>query len=421
MRDEIRVTVTRYGRTNLTFRWVDPETGKRKTRSAGTSNMKEARKAAGILEKELRDGKYTPPSRISWDEFTARYLEDAASRLRPKSQHMVRVTFSVIERYASPHRLADLTDARLEGVAAKLREAGRSPATIQSYWGMLRAALRWAAKKKMLAVVPSLNVTCPPKMKGRPVEPEEFQRMLNAVPAVVGDAAAPSWQFLLRALWWGGLRLGEALHLYWDREDMICVRMEGRRPMLRIPGTLQKSKRNELYPMAPELAKLLASVPASERAGSVFKLQWEAERLGTRNAGESETVPFPGDLNWACRVIGRFGRAAQVLTETVTKKDSKTGEPKLVQKYATAHDLRRSFGFRWSALVMPAVLMKMMRHAQIATTMEFYARGQAEAVSDVAWAAYERQTDPFGADGNILGNTEAISDEDANSRIPAID
>jgi integrase len=40
-------------------------------------------------------------------------------------------------------------------------------------------------------------------------------------------------------------------------------------------------------------------------------------------------------------------------------------------KFASTHDLRRSFGTRWSSKVMPAVLMQLMRHDSIETTMKF--------------------------------------------------
>ena len=41
-------------------------------------------------------------------------------------------------------------------------------------------------------------------------------------------------------------------------------------------------------------------------------------------------------------------------------------------KYASAHDLPRAFGTRWSKRVMPAVLRRLMRHASIGTTMGYY-------------------------------------------------
>lgn len=79
-------------------------------------------------------------------------------------------------------------------------------------------------------------------------------------------------------------------------------------------------------------------------------------------------------------VIADIGKTAGIIVDT----DPKTGE---ATKYATAHDLRRAFGQRWAKLVMPAVLQKLMRHASIQTTMQYYVDLEAEDVADVLWAA----------------------------------
>jgi integrase len=42
-------------------------------------------------------------------------------------------------------------------------------------------------------------------------------------------------------------------------------------------------------------------------------------------------------------------------------------------KVASAHDLRRAFGGRWAARVMPAVLKELMRHKSIETTIRYHA------------------------------------------------
>jgi integrase len=59
-------------------------------------------------------------------------------------------------------------------------------------------------------------------------------------------------------------------------------------------------------------------------------------------------------------------------------------------KTASAHDLRRSFGQRWPARVMPQILMQLMRHEDISTTMRFYVGREAEATADVLYAAIEK-------------------------------
>jgi integrase len=70
----------------------------------------------------------------------------------------------------------------------------------------------------------------------------------------------------------------------------------------------------------------------------------------------------------------------------------KVAESERSIKYASAHDLRRAFGFRWSRLVMPAVLKELMRHETFQTTMEDYVGQNAEATADVVWSAIAKHS-----------------------------
>ena len=56
------------------------------------------------------------------------------------------------------------------------------------------------------------------------------------------------------------------------------------------------------------------------------------------------------------------------------KVDEKKGKP----VFASAHDLRRSFGFRWSRKVSPMDLKDLMRHASVTTTEKYYVGINAE-------------------------------------------
>ena len=89
--------------------------------------------------------------------------------------------------------------------------------------------------------------------------------------------------------------------------------------------------------------------------------------------------------------VSAIGRAAGVVT------DQNERDGKVVNEFASAHDLRRSFGFRWSRLVMPAVLKELMGHASIDTTMQHYVGVNAGATADALWSAYENGLGgPFG-------------------------
>jgi integrase len=109
------------------------------------------------------------------------------------------------------------------------------------------------------------------------------------------------------------------------------------------------------------------ATPEAERTGPVFPLH----RRRKRYAGEIR-------LLHASKTIGSIGHKAGV------KVNADTG------KTASAHDLRRAFGQRWAARVMPQILMQLMRHEDISTTMKFYVGREAEATADVLYAAVEK-------------------------------
>ena len=85
-------------------------------------------------------------------------------------------------------------------------------------------------------------------------------------------------------------------------------------------------------------------------------------------------------LDSTSNVIAEMGKAANVKVS-----ESRKGKV----KFASAHDLRRAFGFRWAMRVMPAVLQQLMRHESIETTMQFYVGKNAEVAADALWAAIE--------------------------------
>ena len=51
-------------------------------------------------------------------------------------------------------------------------------------------------------------------------------------------------------------------------------------------------------------------------------------------------------------------------------------------EFASAHDLRRSFGTRWARLVPTAVLMQLMRHESIQTTSTYYLDLDADKITE---------------------------------------
>jgi hypothetical protein len=56
-------------RPYLMLQWHDPDTGKRKSKSAQTCNPLSAEQARADLEYEHNNGLYKEGSRISWEKF----------------------------------------------------------------------------------------------------------------------------------------------------------------------------------------------------------------------------------------------------------------------------------------------------------------------------------------------------------------
>ena len=404
--DGIKVTVNSYGPgRNLVLRWTDPLTGERKAKSAGTKNWKEAERKAGEEEQKLATGKAATSGRISWQDFTWRIMDEHLPGQAKKTIDQTNTVFRMVERLVKPKRLGDLTANRISVMVAKLRKEHKSEATIVSYLATLRPTLEWAVTMNLLPAVPVFPKLRKERkrsrtraMKGRPIEPEEFQKMIGATPGIVGEKAAPSWQFFLRGLWWSGLRLGEALNLHWgNRKDKLCIETSGEHPMIWIPGELQKSGEDQLHPMAPEFAKMLEAVPVDQRYGPVFKLK----TISGAKGGTDTRHPV-----WVSQVLTRIGKAAGVVVSEKMKPDAE-GTLNRVVKYASAHDLRRSFGERWAKRLMPIDLQALMRHKDISTTLKFYVGENSQRAARSVWEAYEAD---LGL-GNICGNTSPSVEE----------
>jgi integrase len=137
---------------------------------------------------------------------------------------------------------------------------------------------------------------------------------------------------------------------------------------------------DRLLPTAPEFAEFLLATPEANRTGRVFQPRARlvrGERLGHDRVSE---------------IVRRIGQAAGVKVRV----DPRTARV----EFASAHDLRRSFGQRWAARVMPAVLQELMRHEVIETTLRYYVGRNSQNTARTLWEAHKKA-----AGGNISGNS----------------
>jgi len=372
MSEGVKVHVTRFAGRCFQLQWRDPESGRVKTKSSKSRIRREAERAAVKLEKEIAEGLHNRKV-LTWERFRDRCEDEYVGKkgkLAPKTEDGIRSALAKVTELLDPKRPDDIDFAAVERFKAALLAQKRSMATVKAYVGTLRTLLRWAKRMGIVASVPEFATLPQTQSKGRPITGEEFDRMTAAAEKVLGSVLAPSWQRLLQGLWLTGLRIGEALALSWEPDAPFAVNTSGKRPVFRIAGA-QKNGRYQDCPIAPDAAEWLLSVPEGQRRGRVFR--------PVRTDGDDSVMRE----DTASKVICAIGKRAGV----VVAKSATTGKV----KYASAHDLRRSFGARWSRnpTCTPKMLMDLMRHADISTTMRYYAGQDAQATAELLWAGYE--------------------------------
>ncbi len=235
-------------------------------------------------------------------------------------------------------------------------------------------------------------------MKGRPITGEEFDRMLEATPKVVGDEAAESWSFALRILWESGFRIGDLMDFTWDDPrhlHPVWPQRKGDHPTVVIPSS-QKNGRLQEIPMLPGLRTLLEQVPVRQRVGWVCDprpIQRGETRPGLRSHGRMTTERVG-------RVISMIGKESRII---VRPADDRTSQR---EKFASAHDLRRGCALRLiNAGISAETLRLLLRHSSFSTTEKSYgAMRSAQSAAAEICATLSAESPTFV--GGLMGGNE---------------
>jgi integrase len=370
----------------IQLRYRDPVEGREIRISIGTRDLDEAEQQKKDLEAKLRLGMDPKPTTIptgpamSWEEFRLEYTRLHLDTLRDKSAIDSESRLDIAERIIKPKTLADmanreafgtLKDALLRGAESRF-DRPRSAHTVRSHMASVMAAINWAEEEKgwleSVPKIPKVKTAKLRHMKGRPITTEEFERLLDVTPAIVGTEAAPSWQRLLRGLWTSGLRLDELMHVSWDDRNEICPEWPKRRhPVLNIPHDRQKNDTEESIPLLSWFEAVLLETPNHERTGWAFSPVSLQGRVG-RKARHSRPK-----AEWVGKVISKIGQKANVVVHPGNKATRRPA------KYASAHDLRRGLIDRLAETDLSAqIVQRVARHANFETTQRHYAKGDVQ-------------------------------------------
>lgn len=372
-----KVYVIDMGRKFFGLRWTD-HTGRVRSKSSKCTRRREAERAAAELEKQLTADEMPQDGSMQWHTFVDRLGVEHLSGLAPATRDAMILTLTQLENIVKPFCLRDVTSHQISRFVGERRKHV-AEATIKKDLSHIKSAFRWAVAAKYLPSCPSIptirRAHRSSEAKGRPLTPDEFQAMLNATASVVGNYPAASWQRLLRGLWLSGLRISEAINLHWNPGPWPSLDIaDPQRPVMLIPGGRQKSGREQRLPLTPDFGQFVAT--ETDRDGYVFRQFGER---GWHIRSRSTVV----------HTISAIGKASGVVVDA--SRDS----------HPTAHDLRRSFGARWSVRVMPAVLKELMRHAVIETTLKYYVGQSIARTHDAVHDALMREK------GISLGITDA--------------
>lgn len=373
-----RVPKVRIGRAKgrkPQIRYWCPEAGKEERISTFTRDEEEVERQKQEVEAKLLLG-INPKSKkqrvhsglgTRWEDFRKEYTRLKLDLCSSDDTVMkAENVLDVVERILRPRTVQDIVDNGAELLAELKAGSGshkskkqqiRSDHTIESYIKTLQAAINWMVSvgwmqhKIKLPTPKTSNLTA--SLKGRPLTPEEFTRMLDTC-TVVCPHDPSGWQFFLNGLWESGLRLNEAYGMTWDTDGTIRpLRLKNRLVVLSIPASQQKSRKDELIPTIPEFAALLDQVSVDERSGHIFSPQ--------KRRGQGRFT----DMRQVGRIISKIGEKAEVIVNADGK-------------FASAHDLRRSFGQRMAdAGLPPRDLQAIMRHSSMATTEKYYLTARA--------------------------------------------
>lgn len=334
----------------------DPETGKRRQKWLGTfATRREAEEALARVLGEVAAGTYTPPSKVTLQEFTERWLRDyAAPRLRA-------TTYRSYERLIQNHVLPTLglrplsrvTAADLSRLYREKLDSGLSPRTVRYIHAVLHKLLDTAMKWGVVGrnVADAVEAPAPRRTEVRALGPEEARRLLEAA----REEGPQVYAIIALALLTGGRR-GEIFGLRWEDVDLDAGTLQVRQALVEVggkrvmsePKTAAGRRRVEIPPLAVDALRRHKAAQAERRL--LLGPDYDDRDLVFATDFGKPLHPH----NWVQRTFRRLLERA--------------GLP-----HVRFHDLRHSHATLLLARgIHPRVVQERLGHANITLTLQTY-------------------------------------------------
>jgi integrase len=301
------------------------------------------------------------------EKFLDQWLEQVVKpRKRPGTYAAYE---SIVRIHLKPalgrHKIEKLTAQHIRAMLAAKQEAGVAGRTLLNIRGVLRAALNQAMKDDLV----SRNVatlTDPPVLEpyeGKPLSPADVTRFLAA-------ASGERLEALFVTAVWLGMRQGELFGLRWQDVDFSAGRLV-------IAKQLQWSNDKPKVPalVNPKTERSKRRLPLPAPVARVLQLHRRRQLEEKLIAGQR----WQGD-EWGLIFCSTIGTPLD--PSNVTKQYRAVLDKAGIER-RRFHDLRHSTGtFLTAKNVHPRVVMQILGHSQISTTMNIYAHVELDTMKD---------------------------------------
>jgi len=237
------------------------------------------------------------------------------------------------------------------------------PSTIDSAMATLWSMISWGQDQELIPDFrrPRKRRGKEEKRKeargGRSLTLEEVERMEAAIPIACKSYERPEeFKAAMRVMLYTGMRLSEVWDFRWEPKVgyHFPVLLDTSAAAIEFSDT-QKNGRTELVPVTNEAVNYLRSYRKTRTGASPYVCR----TIGKR--GEHKTANRLG------RVLSEAGKLARIVVKRYAKKEH------IKVKYASAHDLRRTFATRLQDDLSIKEKQKLTRHSDAATLLDHYA------------------------------------------------
>lgn len=242
--------------------------GKEIRESSGSENEKVAAKKLGKALAKIECGVFIGPreSRLGFEDMTADLANyygingKASLESLPYFLKPLRAVFGM-------DRARGITDARVRKYVADRLRDGAKPATVNKELGVLKRMFKLAVEGKRLSAASTPLIKLLPENNTRTgfVEPAEFARLRDALPAHLRDAVS----FLYASTW----RVGEMRTLEWRDIDKGLG-------AIRLRPEVSKNRRGRTLILEGELLEIMRRASSARRLDCPYVFHHDGQKIG---------------------------------------------------------------------------------------------------------------------------------------------